>query len=70
MQWCGVLRSEVLSVERECLHPDMFTDVYKNITEGTPGWNALKTSESKELFQWEEDSTYIHNPPFFQVSAS
>lgn len=49
------------------LGPEMFKRVYSTITEGTPEWKALETSDSSVLYDWREDSTYIHNPPFFKV---
>lgn len=47
------------------LKPQMFTDVYSKISQGTPRWNALKASANK-VYDWKSESTYIHNPPFFQ----
>jgi aconitate hydratase len=45
---------------------NMFEDVYKNVTDGTKSWRALEVGDS-ELYPWEEKSTYIHHPPFFQT---
>lgn len=60
-------RDEIQLVVEKCLSPEMFKEVYSAITEGTPAWKALPTSDSSVLYQWNEDSTYIHNPPFFQT---
>ncbi|PWA83635.1 aconitase 2 [Artemisia annua] len=38
---------------------------YKSITEGNPMWNDLSVPESK-LYTWDKNSTYIHEPPYFQ----
>ena len=43
---------------------EMFTETYSKVTQGTETWNALAAPES-QLYQWDESSTYIHNPPFF-----
>lgn len=43
---------------------DMFTKSYGNVFNGNPIWNAIPTSGG-ELYQWNERSTYIANPPFF-----
>jgi aconitate hydratase len=43
---------------------EMFTETYAKVTQGTDTWNALAAPES-QLYQWDESSTYIHNPPFF-----
>ncbi|KAL6056402.1 Aconitate hydratase [Balamuthia mandrillaris] len=42
----------------------MFTEVYSKVTQGTQQWNALEAS-SEKLYPWDENSTYIHFPPFF-----
>ena len=52
------------------IHPKMFIDVYNKISQGTPAWNSLPVTEDK-VYQWNEDNTYIHRPPFFDsVGAS
>jgi aconitate hydratase len=44
---------------------EMFTDKYASVFEGSDMWKDIKVTEG-ELFQWDEASTYIHHPPFFQ----
>jgi len=44
---------------------EMFTDKYASVFEGSSMWKDIKVAEG-ELFQWDEASTYIHHPPFFQ----
>jgi aconitate hydratase len=44
---------------------EMFLDSYKNIAESNKRWNALPVEKTK-TYNWDEKSTYIHNPPFFQ----
>jgi aconitate hydratase len=44
---------------------EFFTEVYKSVTAGTEGWNALDAPDDK-LYPWSDESTYIHHPPFFQ----
>ena len=41
-------------------------DVYRHITEGSASWNELQVQQSL-LYPWDERSTYIHHPPFFQT---
>merc|ERR1712137_36923 len=45
---------------------EFFTEVYKSVTEGTDGWNSLNAPDDA-LYPWDEESTYIHHPPFFQT---
>ena len=48
------------------LSPDMFTAQYGNVYEGDEHWQALPVSEST-IYPWNENSTYIKEPPFFQA---
>ena len=43
---------------------EMFHKKYQSVFSGNKTWNAIQSSES-ELYPWDEDSTYIHEPPFF-----
>ena len=42
-----------------------FVEQYSNVFEGSEEWQNIPTSGG-ELFDWSDESTYIHNPPFFQ----
>ncbi|MGH8372700.1 MAG: aconitate hydratase AcnA [Gammaproteobacteria bacterium] len=42
----------------------MFTQVYGQVFEGDSNWNSLKVPEG-EIYQWDEGSTYVRNPPYF-----
>merc|ERR1712159_854234 len=55
---------EVNAVIGESLSSEMFTEVYNRISGGTKNWNNLQVGQDK-VYQWDESSTYIHNPPFF-----
>ncbi|QYK51047.1 MAG: aconitate hydratase AcnA [Anaerolineales bacterium] len=44
--------------------PEMFAERYSNVFTGNETWNAIQAGSS-ELFDWKADSTYIHQPPFF-----
>lgn len=45
----------------------MFREVYAKISKGTDRWNSLKTEKTLQ-YKWKDESTYIHNPPFFQTT--
>ncbi|EGR29895.1 hypothetical protein IMG5_146680 [Ichthyophthirius multifiliis] len=57
-------RETTQNIVNSSLKTEMFKEVYNKISQGTPRWNALKASDSK-VYDWKEQSTYIHNPPFF-----
>ncbi|CAL1538233.1 unnamed protein product [Lymnaea stagnalis] len=59
-------REEIQDVEKEFVVPAMFQDVYSRITQGTKRWNALEAPDSS-LYPWNDKSTYIKSPPFFDT---
>eukprot|EP00386_Alphamonas_edax_P004728 GDKI01014892.1.p1 GENE.GDKI01014892.1~~GDKI01014892.1.p1 ORF type:complete len:397 (+),score=163.27 GDKI01014892.1:207-1397(+) len=60
--------SEVAEIEQKFVKGEMFTQIYNKIKEGTPAWNGLQVPEGKQ-YKWDAESTYIHNPPFFQSTS-
>ncbi|HVA55937.1 MAG TPA: aconitate hydratase AcnA [Gammaproteobacteria bacterium] len=42
----------------------MFEQVYGQVFNGDKNWNSLKVPKG-EIYHWEEDSTYVRNPPYF-----
>ena len=58
-------RQEVSDLTNSVLNPEMFVDNYDTILNGSEMWQNLEAPEGK-LYTWDESSTYIHNPPFFQ----
>jgi aconitate hydratase len=47
------------------LQPEMFRSSYGNVFDGNPKWNAIPVGGG-ERYAWDDASTYIHEPPFFQ----
>ncbi|WP_209679798.1 aconitate hydratase AcnA [Methanohalophilus levihalophilus] len=45
--------------------PEMFEAEYSNVFEGTELWRELDAPKGL-LYDWDADSTYIQEPPFFQ----
>ena len=56
---------EVAEVMREAISPEMFRERYASVFEGNDMWNAIEIGGS-ELYAWNEESTYIQEPPFFE----
>ena len=44
---------------------DMFRNSYSNVFKGDDNWNSIDSPEG-EKFDWQDDSTYIQNPPYFR----
>ena len=57
--------SEVDAVVQSAVKPDVFKNVYKNVLSGNEAWDSIKTSTG-DLYQWDDHSTYIRQPPYFQ----
>ncbi|MED6261548.1 Aconitate hydratase mitochondrial, partial [Ataeniobius toweri] len=57
-------RDEIQAVERTFVIPSMFKEVYKKIEKVNERWNSL-VAPSNNLYTWDEKSTYIKSPPFF-----
>jgi aconitate hydratase len=55
---------EIRRAIEEAVEPQMFRDKYANVFSGNETWNAIQAGES-ELYQWDPESTYIQEPPFF-----
>nr|AZL94252.1 homoaconitase [Cardiosporidium cionae] len=61
--------AEIAALEEVHVKGSMFIEVYKRIKEGNPSWNALPEFTSIQ-FPWDDASSYIHNPPFFQTMTA
>ncbi|AVQ99143.1 aconitate hydratase 1 [Oceanobacillus iheyensis] len=45
--------------------PEIFRKEYENVFQSNERWNEIDTTD-EPLFKWNDDSTYIQNPPFFE----
>ncbi len=50
---------------KEALNPKMFVKRYSNIAEGPMQWQKIKTERSS-IYNWDQGSTYVKKPPFFE----
>jgi aconitate hydratase len=57
-------QAEVADTLSRAVRPEMFRETYKNAWEGNPTWNAIPVAGGA-LYRWQEESTYIQEPPFF-----
>jgi aconitate hydratase len=56
---------EVARTVEEAVQSDMFRKSYSEVFDGDERWNSLEVP-SGDSFAWEEDSTYVRRPPFFE----
>lgn len=55
---------EVATFENQFVKPQFFKEVYEKIELGSEQWQKLICPETS-LYNWDLQSTYIKNPPFF-----
>jgi aconitate hydratase len=55
---------EVNDLVRKFVKAKIFKARYADVDKGNKNWNAIKTTKS-DLFNWDDTSTYIQNPPYF-----
>lgn len=58
-------REEIQHLENAIIKPEIYLNTYSKVSQGTERWNSLEVKKSVH-FQWNEQSTYIHDPPFFK----
>ncbi|ARK30840.1 aconitate hydratase AcnA [Halalkalibacter krulwichiae] len=56
---------EIAKVVHETVTPELFRREYENVFASNPRWNQIETTDDA-LYKWDEDSTYIANPTFFE----
>ena len=56
--------SEVADAIARSMSPDAFREQYGAVDQGPPAWRKI-TAKQSDLFPFDEDSTYIQEPPFF-----
>jgi len=55
---------EIEDTLKKSLNAEMFIQRYSNVSEGPSQWQTIKTEESS-IYNWDEGSTYVKKPPFF-----
>ena len=55
---------EISETVARTVNPEMFNTQYGNVFDGNEEWNQIPVSGG-EIYEWNPDSTYIQEPPFF-----
>ena len=55
---------EIEETLKDSLNAEMFIQRYSNVSEGPTQWQKIKTDKSS-IYNWDEGSTYVKKPPFF-----
>ena len=57
-------QAEIASTISAAMSPEMFVEQYAGAANGPEEWQAIKSSDSA-LYEWNDKSTYVQEPPFF-----
>jgi len=56
---------EIADTVSSSVTSEMFRNSYSGVFKGDERWNSIDSPEG-EKFDWQDDSTYIQNPPYFR----
>jgi len=56
---------EIRETMQSALKPETFRKLYRDFADQNPKWNEIPSSAG-DIYQWDEKSDYIHEPPFFE----
>ncbi|GAA4063065.1 aconitate hydratase AcnA [Amphibacillus indicireducens] len=59
---------EIREQVNKVVTPEIYEEEYKNIFNSNEKWNQIATTD-EPLYEWDDQSTYIQNPPFFENLA-
>jgi aconitate hydratase len=58
-------QQEISETVASSLNMGMFSDRYGSVFDGSDIWKAIEVSGG-DIYEWNDSSTYIHHPPYFQ----
>jgi aconitate hydratase len=58
-------QNEIEEIIEQTIDPAMFSKAYADSIEGDEAWKNLETPQG-EIYEWQDDSTYIKKPPYFK----
>ncbi|MFN3700141.1 MAG: aconitate hydratase AcnA [Alphaproteobacteria bacterium] len=57
---------EIQDVIKTALSREMFLERYSDVFKGPKEWQAIGGSAGGQTYSWNDGSTYVQNPPFFE----
>jgi aconitate hydratase len=61
--------NQAIADEVMMVNERMFNEQYADVFSGDDNWRAIEVSDAL-TYNWDENSTYIRNPPYFQLDNS
>ncbi len=59
-------QQEILDLIEQTIRPEVFRARYADVFTGPPEWQRIDVGSGK-VYEWDETSTYIQHPPFFEA---
>ena len=57
--------AEVAAAVAKANDPRLYQQEYSDLSGASPEWNAIAADDSAAVYDWDDQSTYIQEPPFF-----
>ncbi len=57
---------EIADLMASSISRDQFIERYGQVTKGTKEWQDLQVATGSETYLWDDGSTYVQNPPYFE----
>ena len=57
---------EIAELMTSSISRDQFIERYGQVSGGTKEWQALQVATGSETYSWDDGSTYVQNPPYFE----
>jgi aconitate hydratase len=57
-------QDEILATIQQTVSSELYTEQYGNVYTGNQQWNEIPSTD-EAVYEWNADSTYIQEPPFF-----
>jgi len=61
-------QTEIKTQLAAALKPEVYSKLYGNIDSANPKWAEINGS-SGDTYEWDEESTYVQSPPFFETKV-
>ncbi|MBJ7534777.1 aconitate hydratase AcnA [Rhodomicrobium vannielii ATCC 17100] len=58
--------AEIAEIVRTAITPELFKTRYAHVFQGDERWQAVGGSQTGKTYDWDDASTYVRNPPYFE----
>ncbi len=62
--------ADIAKTIEQCLTSEMFKSRYADVFKGPPEWQKIGGAVGGETYGWQDNSTYVKNPPYFSGMQS